>query len=166
MVAYSEQVGADNIVYRAKISRWSYAVPIAIVIVGLLTMLVIGSIPITPKTIGSGGSVVEYYTINIGLIILAVGLFLLAKNLIYAFSSELYITDKFTIAKYGLIRRETIEMLNSKVESIMVNQSIIGRILNYGDIMIVGAGSASPIQFIDSPLEFRRQWLEIHEKQK
>ena len=63
MAAYSEQVGADNIVYRAKISRWSYAVPIAIVIVGLLTMLVIGSIPITPKTIGSGGSVVEYYTI-------------------------------------------------------------------------------------------------------
>ena len=145
MAAYSEQVGADNIVYRAKISVWAYAVPSLVVILGLVLFLASGFL---------------------GAVILAVGVVLLVKNAIYAFSAELYITDKFTIAKYGLIKRETIEMLNSKVESIMVNQSIIGRILNYGDIAIVGAGSASPIHFIDSPLEFRRQWLEIHEKQK
>lgn len=143
MAAYSKQTGADNVVYRAKISYWTYLVPMIIVVLGVV-LFVVSSF--------------------VGGLILVVGLVMLAKNFIYAFSSELYITDKFTIAKYGLIKRETIEMLNGKVESIMVNQSIIGRILNYGDIMIVGAGSASPIRFIDSPLEFRRQWLNVHEK--
>lgn len=145
MAAYSEQTSGDSVVYRAKISIWSYAVPSLVAIFGLVLFLASGFL---------------------GAVVLAVGVVLLVNNLIYAFSSELYITDKFTIAKYGLIKRETIEMLNGKVESIMVNQSIIGRILNYGDITIVGAGSASPIHFIDSPLEFRRQWLETHEKQK
>lgn len=55
-------------------------------------------------------------------------------------------------------------MLNDKVESIRVNQGILGMILNYGDIVVVGAGgSSSPIRFIAEPLEFRRQLLYVQE---
>lgn len=58
-------------------------------------------------------------------------------------------------------------MLNDKVESIRVNQSILGRILNYGNIVVVGAGgSSSPIRFIAEPLEFRQQLLYVQENTK
>lgn len=147
-MAYSEQTHIDRTVYRAKISGWIYFYPSIAIIFGLIFLIV-------------GDSMV-----GVGAILLLVGVFFLIKNFIYVFSTELYITQKFTIAKYGLIKRDTIEMLNNKVESIRVNQSIIGRVLNYGDIVIVGAGgSSSPIRFISTPLEFRRQLVYVQDEE-
>lgn len=148
--AYSEQTNVDRIVYRAKISWWIYAVSVLLIFIGLVAVAV--------------SAIESLDSIGVGVIILIVGLCIFIKNFIYIFSTELYITQKFTIAKYGLIKRDTIEMLNSKVESIRVNQSILGRILNYGNIVVVGAGgSSSPIRFIAEPLEFRRQLLYVQE---
>ena len=43
-----------------------------------------------------------------------------------------------------------------KVESVDVNQSILGRILNYGDVTILGVGEGKEtISTIASPLAFR-----------
>ena len=43
-----------------------------------------------------------------------------------------------------------------KVESVDVNQSIIGRIMNYGDVTIMGVGEGKEtISTIASPLAFR-----------
>ena len=73
---------------------------------------------------------------------------------------ELAVTDRRVIAKWGLIRRQTIELLHSKVESLRVEQSILGRILNFGSIAVHGTGGATtPIPSIARPLEFRRQAL-------
>ena len=147
-MAYSEQTHIDRTVYRAKISGWIYFYPSIAIIFGLIFLVL-------------GDSMV-----GVGAILLLVGVFFLIKNFIYVFSTELYITQKFTIAKYGLIKRDTIEMLNNKVESIRVNQGIIGRVLNYGDIVIVGAGgSSSPIRFISTPLEFRRQLVYVQDEE-
>ena len=145
-MAYSEKTNIDRMVYRAKISGWIYFLPIILIIFGLLLIFTNNNSP------------------SIGVLLFIIGLFLLVKRFIYVRFTELYITQKFTIAKYGLIRRETIEMLNDKVDSIRVNQSILGRILNYGNIIVVGAGgSSSPIRFIAEPLEFRRQLLYVQE---
>ncbi|MDE6885741.1 MAG: PH domain-containing protein [Helicobacteraceae bacterium] len=55
-------------------------------------------------------------------------------------------------------------MLISKVESINVNQSVFGRILNYGDVVVCGTGGKlSPLKFISNPLELRRQLIYIQE---
>ena len=40
----------------------------------------------------------------------------------------------------GFIKRRTFEMSLDKVESVDVNQSILGRLLNYGDVTIRGVG--------------------------
>ena len=53
-------------------------------------------------------------------------------------TSEYAITNKRVIIKVGLIRRRTVEMSISKIESINIDQSVLGRILGYGDISIVG----------------------------
>ena len=43
-----------------------------------------------------------------------------------------------------------------KVESVDVNQSLLGRILDYGDVTVRGTGAGlAPLNEIDSPLDFR-----------
>jgi uncharacterized membrane protein YdbT with pleckstrin-like domain len=71
-------------------------------------------------------------------------------------TTEIAVTSKRVIFKRGFIRRHTIEMNMDKVESVDVNQTILGRILGYGDVTIHGTGAGlEPLHTIDSPLEFR-----------
>lgn len=74
-------------------------------------------------------------------------------------TSEFAITNKRVIIKVGLLRRRTLEMNLSKIESINVNQTIIGRILGYGDIVVVGTGGTKePFACIGSPIKFRKAY--------
>lgn len=92
----------------------------------------------------------------LGYCVLAFGLFLLLKAWIYVASTELAVTSARVIAKFGFIRRETVELRHSKVESLHVNQSIVGRIFNYGSVVITGSGGTNaPIPYISDPLNFR-----------
>jgi uncharacterized membrane protein YdbT with pleckstrin-like domain len=71
-------------------------------------------------------------------------------------STELAVTDRRVIFKRGLVRRHTVEMNMDKVESVDVDQSILGRIFNYGDVTVRGTGaSIEPLRMIDDPLAFR-----------
>lgn len=71
---------------------------------------------------------------------------------------ELAVTDKRVISKFGLVSRKTIELSLSKVESVQVRQSILGRILGYGSVVISGAGNTqAPIPGIKNPNEFKNQ---------
>ncbi|ESQ75478.1 PH domain-containing protein [Asticcacaulis sp. AC402] len=62
--------------------------------------------------------------------------------LIYYFNSDFVLTDRRVIAKFGLLSRTTSEQRLSKVESIHVYQSFLGRLLNYGNITVTGTGSS------------------------
>ena len=74
--------------------------------------------------------------------------------------TEIAITNKRIIAKFGLISRQTIEINLHKVESTQVHQGVFGRLLNYGSIVISGAGNPqASIPYIENPLEFRRQCM-------
>jgi uncharacterized membrane protein YdbT with pleckstrin-like domain len=71
-------------------------------------------------------------------------------------TTELAITDRRVIYKTGLLWRRTMEMNRSKVETVSVDQSIPGRLLGYGTIVVRGTGgSLEPIPFIADPLTFR-----------
>jgi hypothetical protein len=70
------------------------------------------------------------------------------------------ITNRRVVAKIGFIWRRTIEMERQKVESVSVDQSILGRMLDYGTIIVRGTGSTlEPMVHIDSPVEFRNKLL-------
>lgn len=76
-------------------------------------------------------------------------------------TTELVVTSKRVIAKVGLIRRATLELNHSKVESMNVSQSTLGRIIGYGTIVVNGTGGgATPVPGIDNPLEFRRKAMQ------
>lgn len=71
-------------------------------------------------------------------------------------TTEIAVTDRRIIYKRGFIRRRTIEMHLDKVESVDVDQTILGRIFNYGDIIIRGVGvGIEPLTNVDSPIAFR-----------
>lgn len=96
--------------------------------------------------------------------LLLLGIFLIVRGVIMVKTTELAVTNRRVIAKFGLIRRSTIELLHGKVEGMSVNQSIFGRMLGFGTIEVNGTGtSKTPIPHISKPLEFRRSSLEIIE---
>ena len=72
-------------------------------------------------------------------------------------TTELGVTNRRVISKTGLISRHTVEQRIQKIESIRIDQGILGRILNYGTILIHGTGGAvTPVALIASPLIFKR----------
>jgi uncharacterized membrane protein YdbT with pleckstrin-like domain len=101
--------------------------------------------------------------INFALMIFS-GIFL-AVALIHALviwinylSAEFGITNQRVIVKEGFLKRKTIEVFLKSVESVQVDQSIWGRILNFGTVIVSGTGGASdPFYMIRNPLDFKKQ---------
>ena len=74
----------------------------------------------------------------------------------HRWTTETDVTNLRVVHKTGFIKRRTFEMSLDKVESVDVNQSILGRLLNYGSVTVRGVGEgAETIATIASPLEFR-----------
>jgi len=68
------------------------------------------------------------------------------------------VTNKRVILKTGLLKIKTVEMFLNRVESVVVEQSILGRILGYGTILARGAGGTpEPFHKIANVREFQRQ---------
>lgn len=79
-------------------------------------------------------------------------------------TTELAITNKRVIAKFGLISRRTVELNMNKIESVQVNQGILGRIFDFGSLSIAGGGIPSaPVPGISNPLGFRKAFNEAQE---
>ena len=71
-------------------------------------------------------------------------------------TTEIAVTDRRVIYKRGFINRHTIEMNMDKVASVDVDQSVPGRLLNYGTVTVQGTGmSFEPLRRIKSPLSLR-----------
>ena len=83
-------------------------------------------------------------------------LYLSGSAWFHRWTTETDVTNLRVVHKTGFIKRRTFEMSLDKVESVDVNQSILGRIMNYGDVTILGVGEGrETISTIASPLEFR-----------
>ena len=144
-MSYVESVLApgERVVHRAAISHWNFA----------LSYLI-------------GAAVAVYLDRERGLLIAAVltviGVIIIMVALIRRGTTELVLTDRRIIAKRGFIARATVEMSLAKVESLHVNQGLIGRMLDFGDVTVVGTGSSlEPLRGICGPLELRRKLGEI-----
>jgi uncharacterized membrane protein YdbT with pleckstrin-like domain len=105
----------------------------------------------------------QFWLVFLGIVTLVVGVGLVF--IIWAWvrvrSTELAITNRRIIAKFGFVKRHTVEINLEKVEALKVEQGVWGRILNYGTIFISGSGSSvAPIPNIADPLVFRRKFME------
>jgi uncharacterized membrane protein YdbT with pleckstrin-like domain len=73
-------------------------------------------------------------------------------------TSEFAVTNKRVLAKFGAIRRTSMDILLPKVESVLANQGLLGRMFGYGTIVVRGSGgTANPFPKISNPMELRNQ---------
>lgn len=109
-------------------------------------------------------SLLPLFVLGLLTIMIGVGLLFWILAAVKYFTTEMAITNKRVIAKHGLIRRSTVELNLQRIESIQVHQSILGRIFNYGSIIVAGAGTPqAPVPGISAPLSFRRAFAEAQE---
>ena len=127
----------ESVVQRARL-HW-----IVFLKAGAVTVLGLGLLYFDPKLIG--------------LIVIVVGLVMAVPPWISRVSSEFGVTSKRVIIKVGVIQRRTLELLIRQVEAISVDQSLTGRMLNFGTITLTGTGGVKEtFHNISHPLEFRR----------
>jgi uncharacterized membrane protein YdbT with pleckstrin-like domain len=89
-------------------------------------------------------------------VVAVVALYWTVRAWFHRWTTETDVTNMRVVHKAGFIQRRTFEMPLDKVESVDVNQSIPGRLLNYGDVTILGVGEGKEtIKTIAAPLQFR-----------
>lgn len=93
-----------------------------------------------------------------------VGLIFLVIAYVRYKSVELAVTTKRIIVKHGFIRRQTIEINLNKAESIQVDQGVLGRLFNFGTLVISGTGTShAPLTGIAGPMAFRKAFIEAQD---
>ncbi len=138
----------ERIVHRASISHWKFF--LSYLAGGLFLLTALGAYIVTENHTGAMLAMIA--------IPLVIGLVVILVAVIRRQTTELVLTDRRIITKRGLVSRDTVEMNLGKVESLHVNQSLMGRILGYGDVTVVGTGaSLEPLRGIARPLELRKK---------
>lgn len=156
MSSYVDSVLAvgERIVYRAAISHWKFF--LSYLVGGLFLLAALGTYVASGDHTGASLALVA--------ILLVTGLAVILVAVIRRQTTELVLTDRRIITKRGLVSRDTVEMNLNKVESVQVNQGLMGRILDYGDVTVVGTGSSlEPLRGIATPLELRKKLGEVVE---
>ena len=106
-------------------------------------------------------SIAHLIFLGLLLLVIGVGLVFLIWAWIRYKTTEFAVTDRRIIAKTGLISRSTVELFLDKVEALHVDQSVPGRMLDFGTITIRGTGTTlEPIRNISAPLELRKQFMQ------
>jgi len=104
------------------------------------------------------GIVLLAFEPTVGTVVAALGALMLLPPWVAYKTSEFGVTTKRVVVKVGLIRRRTLELLLRQVEAISVDQSVMGRLFNYGSITLSGTGGVrEEFHHIAGPLDFRRK---------
>jgi len=136
----------EHVAYRAHLHSIIYAGPAAIALLAII-LIVVALLNEGLFWLAWGG----------GLLLAVAGVIALITY-IKASSSEFAVTNRRVVIKVGVIRRHTLELLLQKVEGIGIDQSVLGRMLDIGTIVVIGTGGTKE-QFsnIAAPLKFRHQ---------
>ena len=108
--------------------------------------LAVGSATISPKVMAIAGAV---------LVVAAIITF--TYGVAKRNATEMAVTNRRVLIKSGMGSRRTLDLMLSRVESIGVEESAVGRMLGYGSVIVRGTGGTpEPFLMIAHPQEFRR----------
>lgn len=127
---------------------------------GLAGLLVIAGIAFLVISFNTRQSPGSHSTLLLGFALAAflVAAILFAIGAIKRNATVMALTNKRVIVKTGLASRRTIELLLSRIESIVVEEPTMGRMVGYGTVIIRGTGGTPEVfEKIAHPLEFRAQ---------
>src|SRR5262245_18536135 len=140
----------ERITYRAYLHWIIFLRGILLMFLGLIFV----AAALTPAARSEGN---EAGLGTIGFILVVLVVVVLLKAAIDRWTTEIAVTNQRVILKRGLIRRDTIEMNMPKVESVDIQQSVLGRLLDFGTVIVRGTGgSSNPLANVSEPLPLRR----------
>lgn len=129
----------ERVLHRTHLSRTVFAWPLAM-------LLLAAGLPLL------GGA-----ALGLGALLALVALGYGAAAWVRYAGCEFAVTNKRVIMKVGLLRRTSLEILLNRVESLIVEQGLLGRLFDFGTVWIVGTGGTrDPFHRIADPLGFRR----------
>jgi uncharacterized membrane protein YdbT with pleckstrin-like domain len=136
----------ERVVYRAHLHRIIYAAPAAAALVAIAAFAV------------AYAREDAMWLVWVGALLAVVAAAGALASFIKSSTSEFAVTNRRVVIKTGVVRRHTLELLLQKVEGIGVDQTVIGRLLNIGTIVVIGTGGSKE-QFanIADPLKFRHE---------
>jgi uncharacterized membrane protein YdbT with pleckstrin-like domain len=155
-------IDGETVIYQ---TRLHWIVLIGPVVLSLLFGLTgVGMFMLSART-PPGQTGAHKSMIVLGAAFLAVALVFIVRGVLVRNATEMTVTNKRVFVKVGLAARRTIELLLSRVESIGVEESVVGRMLGFGTVIVHGTGG-TPEFFnrIAHPLEFRTQVQQQIEK--
>lgn len=132
-------LSSEHVLYRARLSRTVFALPLAM-------LAAAAALPLVGGAAAGLGALLALFALGYGL----------RAWMRYA-GAEFAVTDRRVIMKLGLLRRMSLEIMLDRVESLIVEQGLLGRLFGFGSVSIVGTGGTKdPFHLIADPLEFRR----------
>lgn len=73
-------------------------------------------------------------------------------------NTEQGVTNKRVIRKSGIIARKTDEMRLTSIESIFIDQSILGRLFGFGTVTVTGRGQGDvKLKWMTDPLQVKKE---------
>lgn len=135
----------ESILHEAEMSLWAFVKPLAVAVLCLIAGV---------------------YAINGGLVTFGTWLLAVPPNIVlYVWlvrrSTEMAVTNMRVLIKTGVVKRDTWELYLTRIEGVEVDQSVWGRLFNFGDIRVRGVGTEiAPVRAASGPLAFRKAVFE------
>src|SRR5204863_8770627 len=144
-------LAGESVFYRARL-HWVLMIRTLLLGIGLdlagLGLLVFALLKRNP----AGAAPVVPIAIGIGSLLLAS--IVMAVGFVKRSATEIAVTNRRVVIKTGIASRRTTEVLLSKVESVDVEESFMGRMLGFGKVTVRGTGGTpEPFERIAKPLE-------------
>jgi uncharacterized membrane protein YdbT with pleckstrin-like domain len=148
-------IAGEQVQYETKL-HW--IVMLGHVVIAMLLAAAGVTLLVLPSTTVNG---VQQYTTQLrwgglGLLVLAAIFFFV--GLVRRGATEMAVTNKRVIVKTGLANRRTLELLLPRIESVVVEEPAMGRMLGFGTVIVRGTGGTPEVfPQIAHPLRFREQ---------
>ena len=149
-MGYAERVlqPGETIAYRARLSWVIYLVGLLLLAVAVAAAVAAVALKVENERIG---------LLIVALLALLVALWQLIRAWLWQVNTEITVTTRRIIYKTGFISRNTVEMNLDKVESVLVQQGLAGRMLDFGTVIVRGVGAGlEPVRLISHPLQLHR----------
>lgn len=139
-------VGSERVAYRAHVHMITYSRALLATIVAIAAFSLGAKVQTKPELFEYAGLLC---------LLVAAGFAFVAYLRIQ--TSDFAVTNRRVIIQVGYLNRTSLEIFLAKVEGISINQTLIGRIFNFGDISIRGGGGIQEdFQMVAAPYTFRR----------
>lgn len=133
----------ETIILRAPLSPIILLIPAVLVVLGILLLL--------------AGMIVSLFALA-GWWLLSLGIALGIRPLFSLLTTEFVLTERRIMAKSGFFFRRFLDLPLNRVESTSIYQPILGRLLNYGEIIVRGmGGTEGHFHALANPVELRNE---------